>query len=68
MGTWPARRSGPRRTIPAAATIEVSGIQCPLLGTGSTGSAGRLPPTSRKDQRTGALNPWPVASCSATIA
>ena len=43
----------PKTAIDPAATIEVSGIQCPLLGTGSIGSAGRRPPTSRKLHSTG---------------
>ena len=54
------RAAGSKMAIEAAATIEVSGIQWPLLGTGSVGSAGRRPPTSRKLHSAGAVKPWPV--------
>jgi hypothetical protein len=67
IGSWAARQVAPNRAIEAADTIEVNGSQCRLLGTGSIGSDGRLPPTSRKLQRTGALKPCPVARRSATI-
>jgi len=50
----------------AADTMEVSGIQCPFDGTGSTGLAGIRDPTSRKLQITGELKPCPVASRCAT--
>ena len=42
-GSWAARQlpsSGSKTAIEAAATIEVSGIQWPLLGTGRVGLAG----------------------------
>ena len=69
-GSWAARqapRSGSKMAIEAAATTEVSGIQWPLLGTGSVGSAGSRPPTSRKLQSAGAVKPCPSTSCWATM-
>ena len=66
LGSWPARYEGPSSAIGPAARIEVSGIQCALLGTGSSAGFGSREPTSRKLQITGTLKPWPVASRSAT--
>lgn len=62
-GTVPATYDGPNSNMEPAATIEVSGIQCALLGTGSTAGSGRTEPTSMKLHSTGVVNPWPVASC-----
>ncbi len=66
IGICATRQSGPKTAMKPAATMEVSGIQWPLLGTGSIGSAGRRPPTSRKLHRTGTLKPCPSARRSAT--
>ena len=70
MGIWAARHvpsAPPSSATKGAATISVSGIQCPLAATGSAGSAGSRPPTSRKLHSAGALKPCPAASCPATI-
>ena len=66
IGTCPARHDSPKTAIEPAAMIEVSGIQCPLLGTGRTAGSGRVLPTSRKLQMTGTVKPSPDARRWAT--
>ena len=55
----PARYVGPKTAIEADETTEVSGIQCALLGTGSTAGSGRTLPTSMKLHSTGVVKPNP---------
>ncbi len=47
-------------------TSEASGIQWALLGIGSVGSAGIVPPTSAKIQMKSTWRPCPAATARAT--
>ena len=60
-GTVPATYVGPKTAIDAAATIEVSGIQCAFEAIGSTAGSGMTLPTSMKLHITGVVNPCPSA-------
>ena len=62
----PATYDGPKTAIEAAATIELSGIQCALLGTGRTAGSGMTLPTSMKLHSTGVVKPCPSARRWAT--
>ncbi len=57
---------GPSSQMNGTWTIEASGIQCALDGTGRTGFAGSFPPTSTKIQMKSMLKPWPAARLRAT--
>ena len=48
-------------------TSDASGIQWALLGIGSVGFAGRMPPRSTNVQMKSMLKPWPAWSALATL-
>ena len=65
-GRFDASVVGPRAQMNGTITIDASGIQWAFDGTGRTGFAGIVPPTSGKIQTKSTLKPWPAASCRAT--
>ncbi len=60
-GSSDASCVGPSSQMNGTCTIDASGAQCALLGTGKCGFAGIRPPTSMKVHRKFSLKPLPAA-------
>ncbi len=60
-GSSDASWVGPSSQMNGTCTIEASGAQCALLGTGRCGLAGIRPPTSMNVQRKFSVKPLPAA-------
>ena len=65
-GSADATGVGPSSQMNGTWTSDASGIQWALLGIGSVGTAGIVPPTSAKIQTKSTWNPRPSASARAT--